>query len=664
MRTRGHHRADHGTGHRARAVALAGLTLLAIGAGTPAQAADQPAPGSASTAAPTPRTEQRHEKSAPKPVEDLTAPQRPTLGEVSTEPGGTVRVDVLAEVGSALVVREGTEVVATAAGTGVTQTLTWRTSSGPHTFLLVATDAAGNVSDPAPVTLQVDATPPAAKNFVVKPGTDRNSRTRWAVVTEPGTTYELVVDGNTLAEGVTEGRVVRDTLPLPDGTHEVELQLRDGVGNLRTLEEPVTVDIPALWVAAKDVSAPNATERSFKVAAAPGTRGFLRIPGAGNTRFELPDGRAEVTLTVEEGSYEAPVVVVADELDRKGSTALEAFDVDLTAPSLQVETTPGAAEHGVLSAVLTAGEGDQVSWRLVTDSGLVTMSGEFVANGTDQVLERAVAEGDYDLEVTATDATGNATTEKVAAAISARPMVNPDVVPALTITLVLWALVALAVFLRRRANRLRTLAGLDGAQAVADHEEQQAAFERDNRAWEERRAQLAQLADVARGGRVEGCRVDSIGLQVGDSERVYCVVPASLVELQARDGVEVPVEVGDGHLVVSDVRMVFCGSERREWALSELEQLRHLGPDRTMMVVAHQTVTSGVVYADADIVRLYLELAMAEAKGSARSVRVMLEHGVRSHELRRPQAAAQVATMIHQPEPAEAQVTKELVLHG
>ena len=45
MRTRGIHRTSHRAGRQAGAVALAGLTLLAIGAGSPAQAADQPAPG-------------------------------------------------------------------------------------------------------------------------------------------------------------------------------------------------------------------------------------------------------------------------------------------------------------------------------------------------------------------------------------------------------------------------------------------------------------------------------------------------------------------------------------------------------------------------------------------------------------------------------------------
>src|SRR5688572_1209040 len=129
MRTRGI------AAQRAGAVALAGLTMLAIG-GSPASAADQPVPGKGTATAPAPKSEPQPE---PKP-EDVTAPQRPTLGEASTAPGGAVRLDVVAETGSALVVREGAEVVASASATGQSQTLSWTSKSGPHTYLVVATD--------------------------------------------------------------------------------------------------------------------------------------------------------------------------------------------------------------------------------------------------------------------------------------------------------------------------------------------------------------------------------------------------------------------------------------------------------------------------------------------------------------------------------------------
>ncbi len=651
MRTRGIHRTSHRAGRQAGAVALAGLTLLAIGAGSPAQAADQPAPGDG---APTKAAPEK----APKPVQDLTPPQRPTLGEATMVAGGTVRVDVQAESGSALVVREGAEVVASASALGSTQTLTWESGTGPHTFLVVATDAAGNVSDAAPITLEVDATPPAAKDFAVVPGTDRDSRSRWTVTTDPGTAYELVVDGTPVQEGVTEGRGVDEHLVLADGDHRVELELRDEIGNLRTLTDTVAVEIPALWVAAKDVSRTNDTERTFKVAAAPGTRGFLRIPGGASARFELPEGRAEVTVEVEEGSYEAPVVTVADSLDRKGNVELAPFEVDLTAPALEVVATPGAGERGVLSATITAGEGDEVTWRLVDDRGVPAMSGEFVADGTAQLLEREVAKGSYELEVTATDAKGNITVEQLDASVDAKPIVNPDVVPALTITLVLWILVGVAVYLRRRAKRLtdragsaaqgrkiRTKRGLhraQHAQAVVQHEEQLAAFAEEEQVWEQRHAELVQLVAVARGGSVEPT---GTAIQVGAQERVLCTLPATLVELvevQHGEGAE-PVELEEGCLLVSRDRVVFSGATAtREWRLDELGQLRHQGQHRTMLAVGDEEVVSGVAYGD-DLVRLYLELAVAERDGDSRSVRLMLEQGVRSHELRRPQPPAAVA---------------------
>src|SRR5687768_1745758 len=114
MRTRGQHR----TG----AAAMAGLALLALGAGAPAHAVDQPAPGKRPVA------------------RDVTPPARPTLGEAEIRPGGAIDLAVQAEADTALVVREGAEAVASAAAVGDPQTLSWTTGTGAHTFLVVATD--------------------------------------------------------------------------------------------------------------------------------------------------------------------------------------------------------------------------------------------------------------------------------------------------------------------------------------------------------------------------------------------------------------------------------------------------------------------------------------------------------------------------------------------
>ena len=650
MRTRGHHR----TG----AAAVAGLALLTVGAVAPAQAAEQPQP----------KPEQKQQT---RPAPDVTAPERPALGEASTEAGGAISLPVQAESGSALMVREGAEVVASASALGVSQDLTWTTKSGPHTYLVVATDAAGNVSESASFTVEVDATPPSVDKFVVEPGTARDSRSRWGVVTEPGTAYELVVDGTTLAEGTTESRATWQHLDLTDGNHEVRLELRDGSGNLRTVSEDVTVEIPELWVAAKDVSADNATERSFKVASAPGTRGYLRVPGGATARFELPDGRAEVTVEVPEGSYEAPVVIVADGRDRKGTTKLAPFTVDLTAPALQVTMSEEAAARGLLAATVTAGAGDTVAWKLVDESGVTILSGQYVADGSEQRLDREVAEGSYELEVTATDAMGNVSSEKASAGVAGRPLVNPDAVPALAITLALWLLVSVAVFLRRRNRRRAALSGDDASSeadgtrgprtkrarraaahqaALAEYQEQLAVFEREDQAWQQRRDLLAQLVLVAKGGAVE---VPESTLALRPQERAFCDLPARLVEMrrERQEGValpvEVPIEVDEGRLVITDARVAFVGATQRDWELAELQQLRHVGQDRTLMTVTDRKKVSGVAYADADLVRFYFDLAAAQAKGaqgagSVRSIRQMLEQGVRSHELRRPQAPAPV----------------------
>jgi hypothetical protein len=640
--------------NRTRAVALAGLTFLAVGTAAPAMA-EEAGPGNGPTAPATPV-----QKPAPQPVQDLTPPSRPTLGEATMEAGGTVRLAVQAESGSALVVREGTEVVASVSAIGDSQTLSWRTTTGPHTYLVVATDAAGNVSDPAAIDVEVDATPPAAKAFRVKAGTERNSLSAWSVVTRPGTAYTLLVDGTTLAEGTAEGRRVKQGLDLTDGTHEVLLELRDEVGNLRVLEDSVTVDIPTLWVAAKAVSDAGDTTQVFKIAAPPMTRGFLRIPGAGSERFELTKGRAEVTLEVPEGSYDAPVVIVADSQDRKGTIELEPFEVDLTAPALQVNTTDAAAEKGVFSSTVDAAEGDIVTWELVTGSGLVALSGEFVADGTPQLLERDVAEGSYSFKVTAVDANGNKTVETVDTTIAANPVVNPDVVSALSITAALWVLFGIVVFLRRRgrggdrsfssrivalrpgSKRARLTA--ERKQAAAEYAEQLAVFEAEDAAWQRRHEALTELVATATGGRGDRSWT---AFNRGRKERVLCTVAATLVEMTLQDGIEVPVETAAGELIITDARVAFVGEHEQQvaqhdWELGMLEHFRHIGSDRTFFKMEDDETLSGVAYADAEVTRLYLELARAIQQGTARSMMMMLKQGLRGHELRRPQAPSPV----------------------
>jgi hypothetical protein len=99
--------------------------------------------------------------------------------------------------------------------------------------------------------------------------------------------------------------------------------------------------------------------------------------------------------------------------------------------------------------------------------------------------------------------------------------------------------------------------------------------------------------------------------------------------------------VENGRLVVTDSRIAYLGETRRDWPLSELAQLRHVGTDRTILQ-GSDGETAGIAYADGELVRLYLELATAAKSGSTRSVRIMLEQGLRSHDLRRPQAPAPV----------------------
>ena len=86
----------------------------------------------------------------PKPKPDHRAPAAPSVGTAWAGAGGAVSIPVSAESGSLVVVREiGGGVVAS--GTG-SQTYRWSTSSGSHSYLVTATDQAGNPSTATTLT--------------------------------------------------------------------------------------------------------------------------------------------------------------------------------------------------------------------------------------------------------------------------------------------------------------------------------------------------------------------------------------------------------------------------------------------------------------------------------------------------------------------------------
>jgi hypothetical protein len=218
---------------------------------------------------------------------DVTAPEPP----ISTTPeflaDGTGPFTGSAERGATVIVRDadGTELGRAEAGADgqFTIVLDEPLPDGHHDLELVAEDASGNVSDPTPITVEVDEEAPNPP--VVTGPTDLSDGTGPITGTaEPGSTV-IIRDENGTELGRGQANddgdfsIVLDE-SLADGDHELEVVAEDKVGHVST-PTPVTVDV--------DTQAPE--------------------PPVVTNPSDLSNGTGPITGTAEPGS----TVIIRDE---------------------------------------------------------------------------------------------------------------------------------------------------------------------------------------------------------------------------------------------------------------------------------------------------------------------------------------------------------------
>lgn len=614
----------------ARGAAVAALVLAPLGgvvaaAGTalPALAAPKPpTPGPDGPAVPGPKPPKAEEK-PPKPEEkpDTKAPGVPQVGEPVVEAGGAVTVTVRAEKASDVVIREQGEVVASGTARGGSVTLDWTTTTGEHSYVVRATDEAGNTSDPARFTVEADADAPPIRRVEWKAGTASDTRSRVTFRTEPDAAYRVLVDGEVVAEGTAEGRPVAHRLDVADGRHQAVVEVTDEVGNVATDDRPFVVRIGALAVRTQLTSEPTVARQVIRIAATPtATKGTVRVPGAEDTPFTLKNGRATVRLQLAEGTYDAVQVSLRDTQGRRGRTVVDEFVVDTSAPTVAITTDDAAAAKGKLEAAITAEEGAEVTWRILDSTGVVLDSGTFTADGGPERITRDVEEGEARLSVEATDEYDRTTTDAVTADIAKDPWPVALIVAvgvaaavagiALVFALV-WLLRRLWLAVRPRVVARREERRIVAAQAVAqqEHEERRLATLRE---WEARSAVVGTFLE----GVTDGWDVGAVpGLVLQDGEQVRHMAVATLYDASA--GSEDLELVGHaGALVVTGDRLVFLGEHGQEWSRDDLGALSHVGEDRTMLQHAGDADDwTGLVYEEPEVTRLHLDLMLAEQQG-------------------------------------------------
>lgn len=579
------------------------------------------------------------EKKKPKPKPDRTPPATPSVGATYAGPGGYVSVSIAAEAGSRVVVSGSGGVVAVGTGTGGYSRLGWTASTGRHTYVVRATDAAGNTSGGRTFSLVADAIPPSLTGVSIKPGNRTDSRSTLKFRTDKGSDYAVSVAGEVVARGTDVKPQVTRRLDLANGRKQVTVEVQDAAGNTRSAERTLKIRIPRLAVDAEKLSDPTERRQVIELTATPNTRvAWLELPDQKTRRFNLDKGPSVLRFPLPDGTYEGGVIKVRDSQGRTGRTAAPDLVVDTTPPELQVASDPEAALEGDLGLTVTTEAGNTITWTLL-DGEDVVQTGEVEATGGAQTIVEDVPAGDFDLAVSVTDAYDRTVTDVTTTSIAPDP--TPPwvfLVIALGLLAVASTLVSAAIYLvrtppawlRRAGTRLAgTRAKVRAAVLIP---EQRRPVETVEDAAQRRRSALAALVTLARGTSepVTGPDpADFPGLHLLPSERMLHSTPARLF-LTTAEGSE-DLQSAEGDLVVTNERCVFLGEEQHDWWQGLIEELEHDGDDVTMVKRWHHG-WAAFEYDDPDLTRLHLDLLMAAPRGESEQVAARAEAMLREEE--------------------------------
>ena len=356
-----------------------------------------------------------------------------------------------AEAGSIVRIYDGTTLLGsvTASSTGAWNYTSTALSDGLHTLNVRATDAAGNVSPNAAITLNVITEAPApVADLVVNDNvgtvtgglanggsTDDNTPTlsgtanpgNVVVISEGGTVLGSVVAGS-------NGAWTFTTAALSEGSHPLSVTARDAAGNSSTPTNfTVVVDTVAPATSTLVITNNDATPN-------------VTVPNGGSTNDNTPrlSGVAEANsiVTIRDGSAVLGSVTAGSDGTwnfttaalGQGSHALSVTVTDAagntsgsTSATVIIDTTPPAAVTGLAAAnnngstpVPIANNGStndntpQISG--TADAGSIvrvydgtTLLGSVVAgsNGAWSLTSTTLADGPHTINVTATDAAGN-----------------------------------------------------------------------------------------------------------------------------------------------------------------------------------------------------------------------------------------------------------------
>ncbi|MCY1696367.1 Ig-like domain-containing protein [Curtobacterium sp. SL109] len=349
---------------------------------------------------------------------DTKAPDAPVVTSPADLADGTGPITGTAEPGATIVVRdEDGDVI----GEGEadengnwTVELDEPLDEGKHDLEVVASDKAGNASDPTKTAVDVDTKAPDAPK-VTSPSDLADGKGPITGTAEPGTVVVIRdengdVIGSDQADENGNWTVELDE-PLDEGKHDLEVVASDKAGNDSAVT-PVTIDIDTKAPDAPKVTSPaDLADGTGPITgtAEPGTVVVIRDEDGNVIGQDEADENGNWTVELDEplkdGRHDLEVIA-QDDAGNKSAPTPTTVDVDTKAPDAPVVTSPsdladgkgpitGTTEPGA-TIIIRDENGDVIGQDEADESGNWTVS-----------LDEPLAEGKHDLEVIAQDKAGN-----------------------------------------------------------------------------------------------------------------------------------------------------------------------------------------------------------------------------------------------------------------
>ncbi|MFI5545267.1 Ig-like domain-containing protein [Streptomyces sp. NPDC051815] len=359
---------------------------------------------------------------------DATAPGAPVItspADGSTSTDSTPTFSGTGTAGDTVTLTEsGNTICSATVGTNGQWSCTPTTplSDGPHTVLPTATDAAGNRTEGAPISLTIDTQAPTAP-VITSPAdgsTTTDNTPAFSGTGDAGDTVTLTESGNTICSATvgTNGQwSCTPTTPLADGPHTVLPTATDPAGN-RTEGAPITVTIDATAPGAPVITSPadgSTSTDSTPTFSGTGTAGdTVTLTESGNTICSATVGtNGQWSCTPTTPLADGPHAILPTATDSSGNRTEGApisLTIDTQAPTAPVITSPADGSTSTDTTPTFSGTGTAGDTVTLTEAGNTICTTTVGANGQWSCTPTtALTAGQHTILPTATDPAGNRT---------------------------------------------------------------------------------------------------------------------------------------------------------------------------------------------------------------------------------------------------------------